>query len=136
MEETSQLLREHQIKVTPQRLSVYMAFNGKEHLSAEEIYQRTQKKVPAISLGTVYSILENFKQKGLLREIKIDFNKSLYEHRDDVHHHFSCRRCNKIFDVDMPVCSALKNCKIDGHAIEDFQGYFYGTCRNCQEKIK
>ena len=136
MEETSQILREHQIKVTPQRLSVYMAVNGKEHLSVEEIYQRARKKIPAISLGTVYSILENFKQKGLLREIKIDFDKSLYEKRDDVHHHFLCRSCNKIFDVDMPVCGALQNCAIDGHVIEDFQGYFYGICRACQEKKK
>ena len=134
MNETSQVLRDKNIKVTPQRLSVYMAFNGKGHLSADEVYQKARKKVPAISLGTVYSVLENFKNNGLVREIKIDFDKSLYECRNDTHHHFLCQRCKKIFDVEMPVCSALRNCAVDGHAIKDFQGYFYGICRDCQKE--
>jgi len=136
MNETSQILRDKNIKVTPQRLSVYMAFNGKGHLSVDEVCQRARKSVPAISLGTVYSILENFKNKGIVSEIKIDFEKSLYELKNSTHHHFLCRQCKKIFDVEMPVCSALKNCAIEGHKIEDFQGYFYGTCRDCQKDAK
>jgi len=132
MQQTSEILREHKIKVTPQRLSVYLAFNkARGHLSADEVYRAAQKKVPAISLGTVYSILENFCAKGLLREIKIDFNKSFYEMKKEPHHHFSCRICNKIFDVHMPVCSALRTNTVDGHIIDDFQGYFYGTCAGC-----
>ncbi|MDD3375463.1 MAG: transcriptional repressor [Candidatus Omnitrophica bacterium] len=137
MEQTSQVLREHNIKVTPQRLSVYLSFDkSKGHLSAEDVYRLAQKKVPAISLGTVYSILESFCDKGLLREIKIDFNKSLYELKENAHHHFSCRICNKIFDVHMPVCSALQNRIVDGHMIDDFQGYFYGICFHCSNGTK
>ncbi|MDP8266185.1 MAG: transcriptional repressor [Candidatus Aceula meridiana] len=136
MNETSQILREKNIKVTPQRLSVYMAFNGKGHLSADEVYQKARKKVPAISLGTVYSILENFKINDIISEIKIDFDKSLYELKEGIHHHFLCRKCKKILDVEMPVCNVLKNCAVEGHSIEDFQGYFYGICRDCQKDAK
>ncbi len=132
MQKVSEVLREHQIKVTPQRLSVYLAFDKTMgHLSADQVYRSVQRKVPAISLGTVYSILENFCSKGLLREIKINFDKSLYEMKKEPHHHFSCRICSKIFDVHMPVCSALQNRIVDGHMIDDFQGYFYGICASC-----
>ena len=78
----------------------------------------------------------NLTDDGTDCSIKIDFDKSLYERRDDAHHHFSCKNCGQIFDVDMPICGALKNCAIEGHKIEDFQGYFYGICHACQEKAK
>jgi|GEM_PF-890289 len=137
MKQAEQILREHKIKVTPQRLAVYCVFGDtKGHFSAEEIFQRVKVRVPAISLGTVYAILQNFTEKRLLNEIKIDFDKSFYEKIDDDHHHFLCRRCKKILDVDMPPCATLQCKNVQGHAIESFQGYFYGVCKECQAKKK
>ncbi len=133
MHSTYHILREKHIKATPQRLSVYESFNGQGHLSAEDVYQRARKKIPRISLGTVYSILEHLKESGLLSEIKIDFEKSLYERKGSDHHHFLCRRCGTIFDIKIPNCATLQDCAVNGHTIEDFQGYFYGTCRDCQQ---
>lgn len=134
MHDAYRILRQKQMRATPQRLSVYEAFHGKgQHLSAEEIYQKTHQKIPGISLGTVYKILNDFKKKGLLTEIKIDFEKSLYERKEAAHHHFLCRCCGMIFDVMMPACRALNNGLVEGHSIEEFQGYFYGTCRDCKK---
>ncbi|MFH1359752.1 MAG: transcriptional repressor [Candidatus Omnitrophota bacterium] len=133
MEKLVQVFKNQKIKVTPQRLSVYKTLmDAKGHLSAEEIYQNVRGKVPGISLGTVYSILEYLCAKGLIQEIKIDFERSLYEIKDGEHHHFLCRLCKSILDIriDHP-CTALKNKEIEGHRIEDFQGYFYGICKNC-----
>jgi len=135
MKQSEQILRHADIKITPQRLAVYGVFkNTKGHFSAEQIFQDVRLKVPAISLGTVYAILESFTAKGLLSEIKIDFEKSLYERAGMDHHHFLCNICKKIFDVEMPICAALRCRSIQGHTIEDFQGYFYGTCHDCQAK--
>lgn len=133
MKQAEQVLREHKIKVTPQRLAVYCVFGKtKGHFSAEEIFQSVKAQVPAISLGTIYAILENFTEKRLLNEIKIDFNKSLYEKIDEDHHHFLCHECKKILDVEMPGCATLKCKSVQGHIIESFQGYFYGVCKDCQ----
>ena len=135
MKQTEQILRSYDIKVTPQRLAVYSVFKDtKGHFSADEIYQAVQVRVPAISLGTVYAILENFTARNLIQEIKIDFDRSLYERADKDHHHFFCRVCKKIFDVDMPVCATLKCKNVQGHTIENFQGYFYGICKDCRKR--
>jgi Fe2+ or Zn2+ uptake regulation protein len=137
MTQTEQTLRSQDLKVTPQRLAVYSVLEGhKGHFSVEEIYQSVRLKVPAISLGTVYAILENLTAKGLVNEIKIDFEKSFYEKADHDHHHFLCHECKKILDVEMPSCTILKCKSVQGHTIESFQGYFYGTCKDCKMCLK
>ncbi len=137
MKHIEQTLRSCHIKVTPQRIAVYGAFGtAKGHFSVDEIYQAVRLKVPAISLGTVYAILENFTAKNLIQEIKIDFERSLYELADKDHHHFFCQSCKTILDLDMPACATLKCKSVEGHAIDNFQGYFYGTCKECQAKKK
>ena len=137
MKQIEQMLRDFKIKVTPQRLAVYSVFkDAKGHFSVEEIHNAVKARVPAISLGTVYAILENFTVKNLIHEIKIDFNKSLYEQADKDHHHFLCHECKKILDVEMPACTILKCKNVQGHTIESFQGYFYGICKDCQLGLK
>ena len=126
-------LRKHKIKATPQRLCVYAALRAVDtHASVDTIYRTVKKKLPSISLATVYTAVEHLKSKGLLREIKIDFERSLYEARIDEHHHFLCKKCGQIFDIEMDPCPALKRKKVDDHAIDDFQGYFYGMCKHCR----
>jgi Fe2+ or Zn2+ uptake regulation protein len=133
MMQVQETLRGQDIKVTPQRLAVYSFLRGRKgHFSVEEIFQQVRARVPAISRGTVYAILENFTDKKLVHEIKIDFNKSLYEDAAKDHHHFLCHGCRKIFDVEMPGCSILRCKNVQGHVIESFQGYFYGICKDCQ----
>ena len=115
-------------------MSVFLAlYESEEHLSADQVYKATRKTIPAISLATVYSILEHFCSKGLVKEIKIDFEKSLYEARTDGHHHFLCEKCKKIYDVDIVFCPTLKKKMVDGHLINSFHGYFYGTCNKCKK---
>lgn len=136
MEKESVTLRKHGIRVTPQRLAVYTAVTAlHRHLGVNEVYREVQKNMPAISLATVYSILEIFRDRGLVRELKIDFERSFYEARLEWHHHFFCRKCKRIFDIDIELCPTLKANESDGHAIDDFQGYFYGECKECRKSI-
>lgn len=130
-----QTLKDKGIRVTSQRCEVY-SFLCREntHLTAEEIYEKIKTKLPAMSLATVYSILELFQEKGLVKEIRIDFGKSCFEGRTDIHHHFFCNKCKTIIDIDMPLCSSLEKREVNGHKIESVQGYFYGICKNCQNK--
>ena len=123
------------IRPTQQRLAVYEALRDKNtHLTAEEIYERIKLHNPVISLATVYTILDLFKSKLLAAEIRINFDKSCFQARVDAHHHFFCRSCQTIIDIDMEPCRGLKNKEVEGHSIESMQGYFYGLCRQCREK--
>lgn len=136
MQEHIKRLKAKHIRITPQRLGVYEILSAEnKHLTAEEIYGRMKAKFPAISLATVYSILELYKNKDIACEIRITFDKSCFEARTDSHHHFYCKSCKKIFDIKLHPCPALKNEQIEGHYIEDLQGYFYGICKNCQDKM-
>ena len=135
MRQASDTLREHKLKVTPQRLLVYEALvHAPGHLSADDVYKKVRKQAPAISLATVYSALEQLTDKGLIREIKISFDRSLFEGRTDGHHHFLCRRCRSVYDVDIHPCPTLSAMSVGGNTIDDFQGYFYGMCKKCASK--
>lgn len=135
MNKSLEILKKNSIRITPQRVEAYRIIQeSKSHLSAEEIFIRIKNRLPAVSLATVYNILEILKGKGMIGKIRIQFDKSCYELRTDMHHHFLCRKCKTIFDIDSLRCSALETKKADGHSIESLQGYFYGICKNCQNK--
>ena len=134
MKESAEVLKEKGIRATPQRLGLYKLLREEPgHLTAEELYARIKEKFPAISLATVYSILELLKAKGLVQEMRIDFGRSCFELKACDHHHFLCEKCRKIFDVDITPCPTLVRKEVDGHLIDTFQGYFYGTCKDCRE---
>jgi len=133
MDRGRELLKQSNIRVTQQRLIVYtVLLDEKKHFTAEEIYEKIKPVNPTISLATVYTILDILKKKNLINEIRIRFDKSSYEARIDWHHHFLCRRCNRIFDIDIDPCPDLCRRSINGHRIEHLQGYFYGICKKCQ----
>ena len=133
MENCIALLKSHNIKVTHQRIGVCkVIFDSDSHYSAEEIFDKVKIEIPTISLATVYSILDFFKEKRLISEIKIKFDRSCYERRLDLHHHFLCKKCGKILDLNIKPCHALETGSVEGHSIEDLKGYFYGICKDCK----
>ncbi|MDP8253371.1 MAG: Fur family transcriptional regulator [Candidatus Kaelpia aquatica] len=136
MENSLKCLSEADIRITPQRLAVYKVLSKGGHLRADYIYKEVGRLFPSISFATVYTILQLFKNKELALESRIDFERSTFEIRTDSHHHFMCRECDKIIDIDIPFCSALTKMKVSGLTIEDFHGYFYGLCKECKKKKK
>ena len=133
MKNSIDTLKEHGIRITPQRLGVYeILCNENKHLTAEEIYRKMKVNFPAISLATVYTVLELYSKKKLVREMRIAFDKSCFDGRMDSHHHFFCKKCAKIYDIDLHPCPSLQRSEVNGHQIEELQGYFYGICSNCR----
>ncbi len=133
MEKIYKLLSENKLKATPQRMLIYsLLSNSNKHFSADEIYEKVKKTMPAISFATVYAILRSFKEAGIINELRINSDRSLFEARLDDHHHFYCEKCETIFDIDIPFCCALENKEIEGHLITDFEGYFHGICKKCK----
>ncbi|MBN1794368.1 MAG: transcriptional repressor [Candidatus Omnitrophica bacterium] len=133
MEQYVEALKKQKIRITPQRLAVLrVLWNNHRHFSTEEVYGEVKKDFPAISLATVYTILDLLKQKGLIRELRIKSDKTLFEARVDMHHHFLCRDCGTLFDIDMKPCAALEAMAVDGNVIEEAHGYFYGVCKKCK----
>jgi Fur family transcriptional regulator, peroxide stress response regulator len=125
-------LKEKGVKVTPQRVAIIdFLEKNKIHPTADEIYENVSKTFPSISLATIYNTLEKLEEIGAITKIKIsDENKVNYEAILEPHHHFYCRKCKKIFDIDIK-CSFSILKEVEGNKIEEIHGYFKGICKNC-----
>ena len=111
----------------------------KTHPSAEEVYKGVKKKLPRISRGTVYRILNGFKVAGKIQEIPTRISR--YDGDTSMHAHFICEKCGKVFDVKDPSvvnfrkkCPLLRKKKIKVGRINNHQSYFYGICNKCQRR--
>ena len=93
--------------------------NPDRHISAEELYQEVRKEDRKISLATIYNTLKQFRNIGLLKELVIDQNKSIYCTNHDAHYHLLIEDENKIIDIpqenidlnipEIPACLNLHN---------------------------
>lgn len=101
------------------------------HPSAKQVYSAVKKKLPQISLGTVYRILENLKEKGEIQEVICE--ESHYDGCAKPHVHFVCEKCKNIFDIWEKI-DILKNKKIKVGKVKKYQIYIYGICKKCQKK--
>jgi methylated-DNA-[protein]-cysteine S-methyltransferase len=124
-------LREHGLRSTPQRRAILRAFNGgaSEHLSADEVYARAVRSVPALGRGTVYAALAELTEAGLLAAIGSP-EPVRYESNTGLHSHFRCRVCLRIFDIDL----ALENdsrIKQRGSRVERIDVQAQGVCGQC-----
>lgn len=105
----------------------------KTHPSAEVIYKDVRKKLPNISQGTVYRILNNFSRKGKVQVIN---TKDAAHFDGDIsdHAHFICESCGNVYDVmdECSSCGVLKKKKTKVGSIKKYTINFYGICRSCK----
>jgi Fur family peroxide stress response transcriptional regulator len=95
------LCRRHNLAATHQRRVIYetvMSLHG--HPSPEVIYARVKKKIPSISLATVYNNVRTFLESGMLREVSLHHGSIRVEPNEHEHHHLVCVRCRSITDLD------------------------------------
>ena len=104
----------------------------KSHPSALEIFEEVKKKLPRISLGTVYRILKNLKEKEEILELLSEIFR--YDGETSPHPHFICQVCKRIFDVEEK-CTVLTHKKLKVGKIKNYQIYFYGLCQKCQKEM-
>lgn len=95
--------KEHRIKVTPQRLEIFVeVMDASDHPSAEDIFTRVSRRMPTISLDTVYRTLTTFDQYGLISKVHFFEDKTRFDPNRDVHHHMVCNECKRVLDFYWP----------------------------------
>jgi Fur family ferric uptake transcriptional regulator len=130
----SDLLREHGLPITAQRIAVLRAVSGRPHATADDIAVDVRDGIGAISRQSVYDSLAILAEKGLIRRIEPAGSPARYEARTgDNHHHLICRTCGKTTDVDCAVGHAPCLNASDGHGflIDEAEVIFWGTCPDC-----
>ena len=105
------------------------------HPTAEEIYNKVREKLPRISRGTVYRILNNLKKNGDVQEISTK-DVTFFDGDTSDHSHFICQGCGAVFDIfdECSKCEIIKKKKTKVGKINNYRIYFYGICKNCKRK--
>lgn len=106
--------------------------SAKNHPSTKEIFKKVRKKLPRISLGTVYRILKSLKENEKIQEISNEVCR--YDGDLTPHSHFICKECQQIFDV-FEKFAILRYKKLKVGTIKNYQIYFYGYCKKCRSKM-
>lgn len=130
-----ELCAEHGIAVTHQRQVLYEAMLGMAgHPSPEEVYARVKRKVPSISLATVYKNIHLFVESGVLREVSLHHGSQRVEMNDGEHHHLVCSKCKAISDIDEKALGVLPKRKklAGGFLVERYSVDVIGVCAKCQ----
>src|SRR5947199_6845076 len=128
------LLREHGVQVTAQRLAVLRAVSGRPHSTADDGAEDVRAEVGAMSRQAVYDALGMLVEKALIRRIQPARSPALYEDRvGDNHHHLICRSCGKTVDVDCAVgdTPCLTAAADSGYLIDEAEVIYWGTCPEC-----
>jgi|TARA_B100001996_G_scaffold42467_1_gene30731 Fur family iron response transcriptional regulator len=94
-------LEKNGIRATKQRrvLAKIIFDKGKRHISAENLFDEVKKEERKISMATVYNTLKQFTNLGLIREIVVDQNKSLYCNNNQSHYHLYIEDEGKVIDI-------------------------------------
>jgi Fe2+ or Zn2+ uptake regulation protein len=127
MERLKDVLKTKDLKPTYQRIKIleYLDKHGNSHPTVEMIYEALCRKIPTMSMTTVYNTLNAFLEKGLVSEVTITGTEVRYDFK----------KCGKIIDIDIK-CPIADKKKIYGHKIEEFHRYIKGICKDCLKREK
>jgi Fur family ferric uptake transcriptional regulator len=129
------------LKATLPRLKILDLFeqNDKRHMTAEEVYRLLSDEGHDIGLATVYRVLTQFEQAGLLIRHHFDSDKAVFELNQGTHHdHLVCLQCGKVeefFDAEIEKRQA-RIAKERGFVIHDHSLQIYADCvkENCPNR--
>jgi len=127
------LLREHSLKVTPQRLGILFLMQKAGHLDVEELFGLIKKQFSSISLATLYKNINAMLDNNLITEIKISKHKSKYEIAKEPHIHLLCQKCDEFIDVHVDINGILDEASTKSHyQLLDSSIVLSGVCKSCQ----
>ena len=105
------------------------------HPSAYLIYHDASKKVKSLSLSTVYSILNEFSKRGIIRTLEFDKMGNRYESNITEHINLICKGCKKIMDFKLPFkIDTNEVARKSGFRVTDRRFEYYGYCEECKKK--
>ncbi len=133
MVDCSQVLKEYNLKVTPQRIAIVEEICLKGHINIDDLFNSLKLKFPSISLATIYKNIHAMLDKLFLSEVQIPNAKSVYELTRELHSHLICKNCNKIEDIQLDTaCLVSEVTAKSSFKPEELSVVFTGFCKECR----
>ena len=129
------------LKATLPRLKILEIFQKgtQRHMTAEDVFRILLEERSDIGLATVYRVLMQFEQAGLLIRSNFESGKASYELDEGQHHdHFVCTACGKVEEFFDPEIEKRQQivAKAKGWVVQDHSMALYGHCAECAKRIK
>ena len=131
------------LKATLPRLRILELFEKSEvrHLSAEDVYKKLLDEGTDTGLATVYRVLTQFEQAGLLMRHHFETGKAVFELNQGGHHdHLVCIQCGHVEEFNDPEIEKrqIKVAAEHGFKIRDHSLHIYAECTraDCPNKVK
>jgi len=127
------------LKVTVPRIKILdvLETSDKRHLSAEEVYKTLLEKGEEIGLATVYRVLTQFEDAGLVCRHHFEGGQSVFElDRGGHHDHLVCVRCGKVVEFVEETIEERQHAIAEerGFTLEEHSLVIYGVCADCRQK--
>ena len=143
MSDNKQTLKDAGLKITSPRVTIYEVLQklNHAHLTAEDVYKYLIETKQDIGLATIYRVLNQFDDAGIVTRHHFEGGKSKFELAAQEHHdHLICLDCDKVIEFNDEIIeeqqrkiAAQHNIKLAHHSL-----YLYGHCTNkdCEHKTK
>ena len=136
-EHLSKQLSTSGFRFTPQREHVYgVLMEQRDHPTAEEVFIRAKRRMPEISMATVYNCLDALVQSGCARQVTVDRGATRFCPNMQEHCHFYCDTCEKVFDIDLSDEGPPGITLPKGFKATRFEIAIHGLCAKCAGQAK
>lgn len=105
------------------------------HPTADQVYEMVRRRLPRVSLATVYRNLETLSDCGIIQKLEMSGTQRRYDGNPATHYHTRCLVCGRVADISVEPCRLLEVPCIDsnGFHIRGHRLEFIGVCRDCRE---
>ncbi len=119
------------LRFTAQRQEVLTVLRARrDHPTAEEVFIRAKRRMPEISMATVYNCLDALVRCGLVKLVMLDRGAARYCPNMAEHSHFRCEACGRIYDIELAREAMIPNLP-KGFRLNHSEVSLSGLCPGC-----
>ncbi len=126
-----------QLRMTNQREIILRELKkSKQHLSADELYDKVKKYMPRISLATVYRNLEILSEAGFIGKLEISGRQKRFDYDVSEHDHIYCAVCHRVdnLNIDRQGLHTKEIKSVKDYSVTGYRLEIVGVCPACQKK--
>lgn len=131
------MLPRSRLRLTRQRQVILEELRKvKSHPSADELYEMVRKRLPRISLGTVYRNLDLMARDGLIMKLELGGTQKRFDGDTTGHYHKRCVNCGKVEDAHVETIKAIEDAvkEVTDYEIIEHRLEFIGLCPQCAKE--
>ncbi|OGP52004.1 MAG: transcriptional repressor [Deltaproteobacteria bacterium RBG_13_43_22] len=104
------------------------------HPTADEVYEIVRKRIPKVSLGTIYRNLEVLSENGQIQKMEVGGTQKRFDGNTSNHYHLRCVACGRVIDLTAKPLKEIEKTvsKLTDHEILGHRLELIGICLSCK----